>query len=230
MPKVIALIPARGGSKGIPRKNIVKLLGHPLLAYSIDAALQSQVVDEIYVSSDDDAILSVAGAHGAKLIKRSEENAQDQSPTDPVIAECIASLKLDPSSIIILLQPTSPLRQPIHIEQSLALYQSSPDCKLVLGVVQVNNKYLKAYIGGEKYLKPIAASNTAFTRRQDLPPLYMPNGAIYIFSVKDFLVTGKIPRSEIISYEMSEADSTDIDSPADLQVAEQLLLKRKHHD
>ena len=107
MSKVIAIIPARGGSKGIKNKNIIPLLNKPLLAYSIEAAQESAVVDEIYVSSDSAEILAVAREYGAKTIERDPSLALDETPTDPAITEFILKANLESKDIILLLQPTS---------------------------------------------------------------------------------------------------------------------------
>lgn len=224
MTTVIALIPARGGSKGIKHKNIVDLASKPLLAYSIDAALASGVINRVYVSSDDDNILSVAKTCGAELIKRDPSLARDESPTDPVITEFIQKAQLQPKDIIVLLQPTSPLRTAQHIREALAEYRDFPTCHSLISVYELNNKYLKAYVGGGEFLHPVAGEHTSYTRRQDLPSLYMPNGALYIFSVAEFMREEKIPRTHIIPYLMSETESLDIDTPEDLQLAEQRLL------
>lgn len=223
MANVIALIPARGGSKGIKYKNIVTLGDKPLLAYSIQAAVESGVINHIYVSSDDDNILSVAKEYGAEVIKRDAALARDESPTDPVITECIHKANLAPKDIIVLLQPTSPLRTAQHIREALAEYRDFPTCHSLISVYELNNKYLKAYVGGGEFLHPVAGEHTSYTRRQDLPSLYMPNGALYIFSVAEFMREEKIPRTHIIPYLMSEAESLDIDTPDDLAVAAQQL-------
>lgn len=226
MTRVLALLPARGGSKGILQKNIAPLLDQPLIAYSIKAARDSGVVDEIYVSSDDDQILSVAHYYNAERLKRDPNLARDETPTDPVIAEFIHRLKPAAKDIIVLLQPTSPLRTARHICEALAEFKDFPTCHSLISVYEISNKYMKAYVGGGEYLHPLAGEHTSYTRRQDLPSLYMPNGAIYIFKVEDFLREEKIPRDRTIPYLMSSYDSLDIDTPEDLEIAEQRLRER----
>jgi len=227
MTNVVALIPARGGSKGIKHKNIVELANKPLLAYSIEAAVASGVIQSVYVSSDDDNILTVAKTYGAEVIERDPSLARDESPTDPVITEFIQKAHLAPKDIIVLLQPTSPLRTAQHIREALAEYRDFPTCHSLISVYELNNKYLKAYVGGGEFLHPVAGEHTSYTRRQDLPSLYMPNGALYIFSVAEFMREEKIPRTHIIPYLMSEAESLDIDTPADLIAAAQQLQQVK---
>lgn len=226
MPNVFALVPARGGSKGILQKNIVPLVDQPLLAYTLKAAQESGVIDSVYVSSDDDQILSVAHYYGAERIKRDPHLARDESPIDPVVAECIHRLKLAGKDIIILLLPTSPLRTAVHIREALAEFRDFPTCRSLISVCEINNQLMKAYVGGGEFLQPLAGAHSSYMRRQDLPSLYMPNGAISIFKVDDFMREEKIPRTHEIPYLMSDYDSLDVDTPADLLIAEQRLRKR----
>jgi len=226
MPNVFALVPARGGSKSILQKNIVPLVDQPLLAYTLKAAQESGVVDSVYVSSDDDQILSVAHYYGAERIKRDPHLARDESPIDPVVAEFIHRLKLGGKDIIILLLPTSPLRTAVHIREALAEFRDFPTCRSLISVCEINNQLMKAYVGGGEFLQPLAGAHSSYMRRQDLPSLYMPNGAISIFKVDEFMREEKIPRTHEIPYLMSDYDSLDVDTPADLLVAEQRLSKR----
>jgi CMP-N,N'-diacetyllegionaminic acid synthase len=225
MPNVFALVPARGGSKGILQKNIVPLLDQPLLAYTLKAAQESGVIDLIYVSSDDDQILSVAHYYGAERFKRDPHLARDETLVDPVVAEFIHRIKPAGKDIIILLLPTSPLRTAVHIREALAEFRDFPTCRSLISVCEINNQLMKAYVGGGEFLQPLAGAHSSYMRRQDLPSLYMPNGAISIFKVDDFMREEMIPRTHEIPYLMSEYDSLDIDTPDDLLIAEQRLGK-----
>ncbi|HSX51775.1 MAG TPA: acylneuraminate cytidylyltransferase family protein [Cellvibrio sp.] len=227
MPNVYALVPARGGSKGILQKNIVPLADQPLLAYTLKAAKESEVIDSIYVSSDDDQILSMAHYYGAERVKRDPHLARDESPIDPVVAEFIHRLKLGDKDIIVLLLPTSPLRTAVHIREALAEFRDFPTCRSLISVREINNQLMKAYVGGGEFLSPLAGAHSSYMRRQDLPSLYMPNNAITIFKVEEFMREEQIPRTHEIPYLMSDIDSLDIDSPDDLQLAEQYLNTRK---
>jgi CMP-N,N'-diacetyllegionaminic acid synthase len=225
MSNVFALVPARGGSKGILQKNIVPLLDQPLLAYTLKAAQESGVIDLIYVSSDDDQILSVAHYYGAERFKRDPHLARDETLVDPVVAEFIHRIKPAGKDIIILLLPTSPLRTAVHIREALAEFRDFPTCRSLISVCEINNQLMKAYVGGGEFLQPLAGAHSSYMRRQDLPSLYMPNGAISIFKVDDFMREEMIPRTHEIPYLMSEYDSLDIDTPDDLLIAEQRLGK-----
>jgi CMP-N,N'-diacetyllegionaminic acid synthase len=230
MAKTIALIPARGGSKGILHKNIALLAGKPLLSHSILAAQQAKVFDAIYVSSDDAQILAVAKEYGAAIVCRNPALAQDHSPTNPVIEEFIALQKLERDDVIVLLQPTSPLRKAEHIQAALQLFKQYADCAALKSVCAADNKYLYAYLGADPYLTPVVPEYMKFSRRQDLPSIYLPNGAVYIFTVGNFQCTQAIPQENILAYKMSEIDSVDIDTPADLEMAEFYLAKRQRDD
>lgn len=227
MPNVYALVPARGGSKGILQKNIVPLADQPLLAYTLKAAKESEVIDSIYVSSDDDQILAMAHYYGAERVKRDPHLARDESPIDPVVAEFIHRLKLGDKDIIVLLLPTSPLRSAVHIREALAEFRDFPTCRSLISVREINNQLMKAYVGGGEFLSPLAGAHSSYMRRQDLPSLYMPNNAITIFKVEEFMREEQIPRTHEIPYLMSDIDSLDIDIPDDLQLAEQYLNTRK---
>lgn len=226
MSKNIALIPARGGSKGIPYKNIVSLGGKPLIAHTILAAQAANVFDDICVSSDDKKILAVANDYGVSAINRPLSLAQDNSSTDAVVAEFIQTQALAAEDIIVLLQPTSPLRSAKHITAALKLFKQHPACAVLKSVCAADNKYLYAYLGADPYLEPVAPQYFNISRRQDLPAIYLPNGALYIFTVANFQEAMAIPKIKTIAYEMSAFESIDIDTPADLDVAESYLAQQ----
>lgn len=222
MPKVVGLIPARGGSKGLPGKNTAVLNGKPLLVHTIEAAKDSGVCDELIVSSDSPQILSIAKANEVQIHSRPPSLALDDTPTDPVIADLIAAWQLSADDLIILLQPTSPLRNAKHICDALSSYREH-NGKALVSVCKIPNKYLKAYLRNGEYLQPVFEAGTGYKRRQDLPDLYLPNGAIYIFSVADFQLHDLIPRDQIVPFIMTSETSHDIDTEADLVLCERLL-------
>jgi N-acylneuraminate cytidylyltransferase len=219
------LIPARGGSKGLPGKNTRPLYGKPLIAHTIDAAIQSGVCRETIVSSDDDKTLSIADKPGVVAHRRSLEIACDDTPMAPVVADVIRRRELKINDCIILLQPTSPLRSSHHIRAATKFYQEN-SCDLLVSVYPLPNKYLKAYLQQGQYLFPLYGETTAYARRQDLPPLFMPNGAIYIFSVAAFENAGAIPNTNVLPFVMSEEDSIDIDTESDLSRCSKLMQER----
>lgn len=220
----IAIIPARGGSKGIPKKNIVKLGQLPLIAYTIKAAQESQIFDHIVVSSDSEEILTVAEEYGALPLLRSPELALDESSCNGYINHVLKSFSS--CELIAILQPTSPLRSAIHIKQACDLFiRMKP--QMVVSTYDPSAHPLKSYLmQTDGFLYPVEIeSMKRMERRQDLPRIYAPNGAIYIFEKTSFLETGALPKDRIIPYEMPAKDSIDIDNYFDLKIAEFLLME-----
>jgi len=214
--KVLALIPARGGSKGIPKKNIVDLNGKPLIAYTIEAAKNVPGIDQIVVSSDSDEILFIAEQFGATPLKRPTELATDESSSNDPISHAIEN---NPEvDTILLLQPTSPLRNATHINEALEKFSSS-NSECLISVKELKHSPYLAYKIEEEKLESYFDSNPYLDkRRQDIPAAYAPNGAIYIFSVKAFKESSGIPREKVLGYLMDETSSLDIDSETDLKI------------
>lgn len=221
----LSIIPARGGSKGIPKKNIYPLNGKPLLAYTVEASLRSKYITDTIVSSDDNDILKVAERYGALAMSRPEALARDETLTEPVIDYVISNIqdfkiKYD---YIVLLQATSPLRTSAHIDEAIELLLNKKSHSLI-SVKEIDNKCLKSFfINDQNLLVPISDVRYPFFRRQDLPNVYMPNGAIYIVSSNEFLRTKKLYTCQTIPYIMSADMSTDIDGLNDIAICERLL-------
>jgi CMP-N-acetylneuraminic acid synthetase len=226
--RIVALIPARGGSKGVPGKNIRELNGKPLIQYSIDAAMNSEFVDEVYVSTDDSKIATVAQLCGASLVDRPRELATDSSTTDEAISHFINTNDFGKNCIIILLQPTSPLRSSIHIDEAFRQYIRNP-VGMVLSVTEPQHHPMKSFrVSADGTLQGICDEESPFLPRQILPKVYMPNGAIYIFSSREFEKNNSLPRKTLIPYLMSTKDSCDIDSLADFIEAERILKESNY--
>ncbi|WND02571.1 acylneuraminate cytidylyltransferase family protein [Temperatibacter marinus] len=226
-----AIIPARGGSKGIPKKNIVDLNGMPLIAYSILAARKSGLVDRVIVTSDDDEILEVARGYGAECYKRPAELAQDETTTADSLSHLfLYQLDLPEKVQGLLLQPTSPFRTEDHILRALQKSQAHDEAPIV-SVTEPSEHPMKAFeISENGTLHGFWSDQAPYTPRQKLPKLYMPNGAIYIFDVELFMKERHFPRTGVIPYVMSVKDSLDIDTPDDLELAQILMKKRKLKD
>lgn len=224
----IALITARGGSKGLPGKNIRPLLGVPLIGWSIKAALESPLVDACYVSSDDDDILGVSEKLGAGIVRRPEYLAQDNSSSEDVVDHFITYLQESgvEADEVLLLQPTSPLRTPEHIAGAVKVFEEQKaDC--VISVFEPKHSPAKAYqqdAGGR--LKGLLSDSAPYAARQKLPKAFQPNGAIYLFKVTAFEYEKGIPKEKVYPFFMSEADSIDIDDLSDFEMAESVLRKR----
>ncbi|MCT7556237.1 acylneuraminate cytidylyltransferase family protein [Aliarcobacter butzleri] len=220
----MSIIPARGGSKGLPGKNIIDLAGKPLIAWTIEASLKSKYITKTIVSSDNNNILEISKKFGVETIKRPDELALDTTPTEPVIEHVLKSLEnIEQYDYLILLQPTSPLRDEKDIDSAIKLLIQKKVSALI-STKEIDNKILKAFKNNENgYLEGIANNKYPFMRRQDLPKTFMPNGAIYIVSVKDFLKTKRLFTDKTISFEMSEEKSFDIDTKEDLNKCNDIL-------
>jgi len=223
---ILAIIPARGGSKGIPHKNIIDLLGKPLIAWTIEASLNSKYITKTIVSSDDDEILKISQQFGAQTIKRPSNLAQDETPSEPVIEHVLDTLT-EKFEYIILLQPTSPLRDHIDIDNAFKhLFQSQATA--LISVNKINNKILKAFIKNENgYIQGITNNKFPFSRRQDLPDTVISNGAIYIIKTDSFCSNKSLLTNQTIPYLLSEEKSKDIDILADLKNIRDYLDKLK---
>lgn len=189
---ILAVIPARGGSKGLTRKNIKTMCGKPLIGWSIDKAKKSRYLDLVLVSTDDQEIADVARGYGAYVpYIRPSEFATDQSPTSDVIRHALSYLKQNESKnfdFIVLLEPTSPLREDDDIDQMLEIIVRQSytyDSIVSVGEVTEHPSIMKRLIDGvvEPYCPGIAQT----TRRQDNAPAYFPFGVAYIAKTKSFL-------------------------------------------
>lgn len=226
----IAVIPARGGSKGLPGKNLINLAGKPLLYWSIRAALEAENIKQVFVTSDDDAILDIARDYGATPIQRPPELARDSSPTAPAVAHLLESVgpaALNDVKYCVLLQPTSPLRTGRHIDEAFHVIEDDVLTDSVISVKQIDNAPLKAFVLDENdYILAAFKEEFPFARRQDLPSLYEANGAIYIIEIAQFLEKRSFLTPRTKPYFMSPFDSVDIDSIDDLKLAESRLASQ----
>lgn len=218
---LLALIPARGGSKGIPRKNIREFCGKPLLQWSINAALESACVDQVVVSTDDPEVAEVAKAGGAEVpFLRPAELATD---TTPGIAPMLHALEQLPEvSDVLLLQPTSPLRTSADIEAIVALRQQAGRESAVSLTQSAKHPAWMYSLSDEQRLEPLLQLDGAQCRQQ-LPSVYVLNGALYLSSRTFLLRENSFIRQDTVGYVMPAERSVDIDSPLDWKWAELLL-------
>lgn len=175
--KTLALIPARGGSKGIPRKNIKPIAGKPLIAWAIEAALRSRLLDAVVVSTEDEEIAEVARQRGAQVpFLRPPELAQSDTPgIDPVLH---ALEQLPEFDAVLLLQPTSPLRTTEDIDACIGLAQDMPASSMVSVSEPEKHPYWMYRLGADQHLQTLI-DVPPISRRQELPPVYAMNGALY---------------------------------------------------
>jgi N-acylneuraminate cytidylyltransferase len=220
----IAVIPARGGSKGIPRKNLVPVAGVPMMVYTIRAAQAVSRIGEILLSTNDEEISSVAKKEGVRVIKRPDELARDDSPTEPSVLHAMdcwhAENGTDPEWVV-LLQPTAPLRSPADIERAFGvLDETGADC--VLSVVE-RREFRWDRNGG---LGVPQWDISHRPRRQDLDPDYIENGAVYISRSTLYREKGNRLGGRIALSVMPPERSIDVDEPSDLLLVENFLRNR----
>jgi CMP-N,N'-diacetyllegionaminic acid synthase len=221
----IAIIPARGGSKGIKDKNIALLGGKPLIAHTIDAARGARSITRIVVSTDSDAIARVAESAGAEVLRRPRGLATDRAPTAAAIRHALEALDAPLPDIVVVLQPTSPLRGSPDIDGAVRLLRSSgaPEVNSVCLVDHPIEWVFRRSAGGR--LTPVVRRPRA-PRRQDAAPAVRLNGAVYVVRRHTFLRTGLLTSGRTVGYVMPRERSIDIDEPADLVAAEALLAGR----
>lgn len=224
--RILALIPARGGSKGIKDKNIIELFGKPLIAYSIDAAKNSKYIDGILVSTDSEKIAEVSKKYGASVpFLRPYELATDTATTLDVVLHAINYVNKEEKKYdtLILLQPTAPLRKTEDIDSAIEKFFLFDEKSLVSVSEVDDNPILIRMIDDNERLKPLINQNST-CRRQDMPVYYRINGCIYINNIADLDENTSFNDNEI-SYIMSKEHSVDIDEYRDLCVAEYYLKR-----
>ncbi len=220
--KVLAIIPARGGSRGIPGKNLKKLAGKPLLVYSIEQAKAVPAIDRVVVSSDDDAVLEVAQTHGAQAIKRPSEFSGDTAKMDGAILHALTVLAEEGyrPDLVVLLQPTSPLRRVQTIAR--AIHEFSASGERFDSLMPLAETSSKVGTIAEKQFRPQYAAGA---QRQELPVLYYDCGTVYLFK-PTLLATGKFFGERIYAFPVSWPESLDIDTRSDFELAEYFLMKK----
>lgn len=220
---IFAFIPARGGSKGIAGKNIKPLSGKPLICHTIKAALKSRYLEKVFVSTDDPIIGKISKKCDVNIIDRPAELAKDESLTIDAIYHAINFIKnACNKDIIILLQPTSPLRNATDIDAALEMFMKT-DCDSVISMCKVEHSpYWYFKYDGEN-LKPLLGDEYLKMRRQELPDVYRPNGAIYISTIKNLHKNNGFYCDKIVPYIMPPERSIDIDEEIDFKLAELLI-------
>lgn len=221
----MAVIPARGGSKGIPRKNVRLLAGKPLIVHTIEQAMQSGWVTETIVSTDDEEIASVSKAAGAAVVTRPVDISGDEVSSEKALIHAIQSIERlgrPIPDLTVFLQCTSPVRRPGDIDAAVTtLLEKGADSLLS---VSPSHRFLWTNDGGDA--KSINYDFRNRPRRQDMSPQYVENGSIYVFRTQALLDSGNRLSGKVAIYPMDEAASVDIDSMLDMQLAELILLER----
>lgn len=227
--KFLVVIPARGGSKGIPRKNIKPFDGKPLIYYTIDIARAIVSDDDICVSTEDNEIIQMVENYGLQVpFKRPEELATDTAGTYEVLLHALDFYEKRGKyyDALILLQNTSPFRTVEHVKNALKLY--TPNVDMVVSVKEcTENPYYNIYEeDNEGYLHVCKGDGNIF-RRQDAPKVYEYNGAIYIMNVKTLKVTHMHKMQKRVKYVMDERSSFDLDTMTDWMIAEMIKKEKE---
>jgi CMP-N,N'-diacetyllegionaminic acid synthase len=225
----LAIIPARGGSKGLPNKNILPLGGKPLIAHTIEAARAAHCIQRIVVSTENPEIAEIARCHGADVpFLRPAELARDETPTLPVMQHVVTQLTVTEGwqpEIIVLLQPTSPLRQPEDIDRGVTLLEETgADSVVSVCLSEHHPAWMKRIESGR--VLPFLDNAPVYNRRQDLPPVYRLNGAIYVTRRRVLQDENVILGCDTRALIMDPESSVDIDSALDLKLASLILQER----
>ncbi len=226
-PIIHAIITARGGSKGIPGKNLIDLEGKPLIAHSIEAALKCSLVSRCFVTTDDPQIAKVSREFGADTIARPAHLAGDQSRSEDAVLHAIRVISeqgITPA-IVVLLQPTSPLRTSEHITECLQLFLGTEASSVVSVTTSVHHPMKSLLLEG-KHLKPLFGPEKLGTPRSELPLTVRQNGAIYVVNREIFERTRSFFAQPTLAYLMDEPSSVDVDTLFDLELCSFILGKK----
>ena len=223
--RICAVIPARGGSKGLVGKHLRILEGRPLISWTIQAALGSDWVTDVVVTSDDAAILKIADQHGVQTITRPAALATDSARSEPVMLHALDAINFEPD-VSVLLQPTSPLRTAADIDAALTLLSEKKSTS-VISVVTPEFSPWKCFVTTEDgRLRGLVDDEAPFRPRQELPEAVRPNGAIYAVQTNFFRATGRLLGTDTVPYRMPRDRSVDIDTIEDFQRAAAWLRDR----
>ena len=226
--KPLVIIPARGGSKGIPHKNIKLLGGKPLICYAIDTARKFTSDENICVSTDDDAIIKVVEDYGLNVsFKRPDYLATDNAGTNGVLLHALDfyEQKGNHYDVVVLLQATSPFRRAEDVIEAVKLYDTSID--MVTSVMPAKcNPYYDGFEDNAEGLLTISKGDGAIERRQDAPNVWQQNGAVYVINPIQLKAKGLAGMTRIRKYVMDELHSVDLDNVLDWKIAEIMLQEK----
>lgn len=220
----LAIIPARGGSKRLPKKNILDLNGNPLISYSIQAGLYSKYIDNVIVSSDNTEILDISKKYGAEIIKRPDFLSNDTATSFNVVKHTLENVKK--FDFVILLQPTSPLRNSKHIDEAIKLLHSKNADAIISVCETEHNPLWSNTLPNNNCMDTFLRNELKNKRSQDLKKYYRINGAIYVCKYEKLLKEESFFLSHnIFAYIMNRKNSIDIDCEFDFQMAEYIMKK-----
>jgi CMP-N-acetylneuraminic acid synthetase len=232
---VLGIIPARGGSKGIPGKNIVPILGKPLLAYTAEAALVSKRLTRVVLSTDDESIANVARAWGVEVpFMRPPELAKDDTPTLPVLQDVVKRFEAEGKryDAVFILQPTNPLRLTSDIDGAIELLEKT-GADSVISFVDAGERHparMKMIDPEGRVTNPPFAEQFEGQRRQDLPKLFLRDGSVYVTRRDVLMEQNSIQGNDCRAWIMPVERAWNIDEPFDLYMVEQLMLYPQRKD
>jgi CMP-N-acetylneuraminic acid synthetase len=227
----IAIIPARGGSKSIPRKNLQNLLGVPLIAYSIDCAIRSHLVDEVYVSTEDVEIADISRAYGAKVIIRPDSMASDISRDNELLSHAIEHVfsELSEESLFVFLRPSHPLRNPATIDKAIELFNNNSQYDSLRSMKLSKEIPYKTWtIDSDGSAKPVietacnGVADPSNAPRQLLPPTYYQDGYVDIFPFKTITKFNNTAGRKVLPFVINDF-SHDIDTLHDIEIINKQL-------
>ena len=220
--KIIAVIPARGGSKRLPGKNTKLFCGKPLISWTIEAAKKSKYLDEILITSDDSSILEIANKYGVSFIDRPKSLAIDTANTSDVLLHALSMQNLE-FDFVILLQPTSPLRSHKQIDEAIELLFEKSSVSIVSVCECEHSPVWSNRLPGNFSMKGFVSEGYEGARSQDIDIYYRLNGAIYIIDITVFKKLRKLLIDDSYAYVMNTENSIDIDTIYDFVCAESLM-------
>lgn len=229
--KVLAIIPARGGSKGVKRKNIRPIDGKPLIAYTIECAMESQKISYFTVSTEDAEIAAVATAYLAPVIIRPEELATDKTPMLPVLLHALNTVEKEQNTcfdLVVLLQVTSPLRKSEDVDSVINMFEDDPELEGVISVVEIQDKHpaLMYTLDSNRQMHSLLAQQET-ANRQEMPPVYYRNGCIYAVRPQAMIKENSIMVKNKKAYIMPAEWHANIDEEDDFVHTETLLKQWK---
>ncbi|MBI5247332.1 MAG: acylneuraminate cytidylyltransferase family protein [Elusimicrobia bacterium] len=226
---VLGVITARGGSKGLPGKNLLPLGGVPLIGWTIRAARESKELTATYVSTDDPAIAEAAKTLGAEVpFLRPAALAQDDSSIFEVLKHAVAEFTArtgQKPDVVVLLQPTTPLRTAAHIDGTIRLITKGGGDSAETVTLDATHPYHRFVMKGDK-LEPMFPENARVSRRQEASPAYRPNGGVYAARAEVLETRGKLAGDDLRGFVMDFESSVDIDGPWDYALAQAIVDKK----
>jgi len=219
----IAIIPARGGSKGLPGKNTALIEGKSLVQLAIESALSIPEITRVVVTSDDVSVQKIASDLGAEVVVRPAELAQDNSPIESAILHALAELNLDPTStdILTVIQPTSPLRDKQLLATSISNFIKNGSQGSLFGVVEVEHHPAKMLVVNGEFVVPFTKVEDLSAPRQQLDRVVRQSGSLYITNLQQFLSIGTLFINPVGWVAVSSAEAIDIDTAQDLALAQE---------